>query len=49
MQNYFFYKIRLVDIENKACIRRFVIQIIVKSRYHIDPYNLFKKRLGINE
>ena len=42
MQNDYFYTIKLVDIGNEACIRRhltsnfFVIQIIVKSRHHID-------------
>ena len=37
---FFLYTIRLVDIGNEACIRQhsnfFVIQIIVKSRHHID-------------
>ena len=46
MQNFFFYTIRLVDIGNEACIRRhfnvFVIQIIVKSRHHIDLQSIQK-------
>ena len=42
MQNYFFYTIRLVDIGRKLVYAGiltsnfFVIQIIVKSRHHID-------------